>query len=90
MIVVVSPCALLAICDLPAVAACFIGEVRIIHIFSAILPDDCDEAEVKALEKRLQIQKTHRAEYKWHNKAAMMKEERENLLPIYSAFMAIY
>lgn len=43
----------------------------------AVLPEDCDEAEIKALEKRLQIQKTHRAEYKWHNKAAMMKEERE-------------
>ena len=43
----------------------------------AVLPEDCDEKEIKALEKRLQIQKTHRAEYKWHNKAAMMKEERE-------------
>jgi len=43
----------------------------------AVLPEDCDEVEVRALEKRLQIQKTHRAEYKWHNKAAMMKEERE-------------
>ena len=43
----------------------------------AVLPDDCDEPEIKALEKRLQIQKTHRAEYKWHNKAAMMKEERD-------------
>ncbi len=43
----------------------------------AVLPEDCDEEEIKALEKRLQIQKTHRAEYKWHNKAAMMKEERE-------------
>lgn len=43
----------------------------------AVLPEDCDEAEIKALEKRLQIQKSHRAEYKWHNKAAMMKEERE-------------
>lgn len=44
----------------------------------AVLPEDCDEAEIRALEKRLQIQKTHRAEYKWHNKAAMIKEEREN------------
>ena len=42
----------------------------------AVLPEDCDEAEIKALEKRLQIQKTHRAEYKWHNKAAMLKEEK--------------
>lgn len=43
----------------------------------AVLPEDCDEAEIRSLEKRLQIQKTHRAEYKWHNKAAMMKEERD-------------
>lgn len=43
----------------------------------AVLPEDCDEAEIRALEKRLQIQKTHRAEYKWHNKAAMLREERE-------------
>ena len=43
----------------------------------AVLPDDCDEEEIRALEKRLQIQRSHRAEYKWHNKAAMMKEERE-------------
>lgn len=43
-----------------------------------VLPDDCDEAAVKDLEKKLQIQKTHRAEYKWHNKAAMIKEERES------------
>lgn len=47
----------------------------------AVLPEDCDEAEIKALEKRLQIQKTHRAEYKWHSKAAMMKEEREAGVP---------
>lgn len=47
-------------------------------IDAAVLPEDCDEAEIKALEKRLQIQKTHRAEYKWHTKASMMKEEREN------------
>ena len=44
---------------------------------AAILPEACDEAEIRALEKRLQIQKSHRAPYKWHNKAAMMKEERE-------------
>ena len=44
----------------------------------AVLPEDCDEEEIRKLEKRLQIQKTHRAEYKWHTKAAMMKEEREN------------
>lgn len=43
----------------------------------AVLPSECDEKEIIALERRLQIQKTHRAEYKWHNKAAMMKEERE-------------
>lgn len=47
------------------------------YVEIAVLPEDCDEEEIKALEKRLQIQKTHRAEYKWHNKAAMMKEERE-------------
>ena len=47
------------------------------YVELAVLPEDCDEKEIKALEKRLQIQKTHRAEYKWHNKAAMMKEERE-------------
>ena len=43
----------------------------------AVLPAECDEKEIVALERRLQIQKTHRAEYKWHNKATMMKEERE-------------
>lgn len=43
----------------------------------AVLPDDCDETEIRNLEKRLQIQKSHRAAYKWHNKAAMLKEERE-------------
>lgn len=43
----------------------------------AVLPLECDEKEIIALERRLQIQKTHRAEYKWHNKATMMKEERE-------------
>lgn len=43
----------------------------------AVLPAECDEKEIIALERRLQIQKTHRAEYKWHNKATMMKEERE-------------
>ena len=48
------------------------------YIELAVLPEECDEKEIKALEKRLQIQKTHRAEYKWHNKAAMMKEERES------------
>ncbi len=48
------------------------------YIDVAVLPDDCDEKEIKELEKRLQIQKTHRAEYKWHNKAAMLKEERES------------
>ncbi len=48
------------------------------YIELAVLPEDCDEKEIKALEKRLQIQKTHRAEYKWHIKAAMMKEERES------------
>lgn len=47
------------------------------YVEVAVLPDDCDEAEIRALEKRLQIQKSHRAEYKWHNKAAMIKEERE-------------
>ena len=48
------------------------------YIEVAVLPEDCDEAEIRALEKRLQIQKTHRAEYKWHTRAAMMKEERED------------
>lgn len=46
------------------------------YIDVAVLPEDCDEEELRALEKRLQIQKTHRAEYKWHTRAAMMKEER--------------
>ena len=50
---------------------------RFEYIEIAVLPEDCDEAEIRALEKRLQIQKTHRAEYKWHTRAAMMKEERE-------------
>ena len=48
------------------------------YIEVAVLPEDCDETEIRALEKRLQIQKTHRAEYKWHTRAAMMKEERES------------
>lgn len=48
------------------------------YIEVAVLPEDCDELEIRALEKRLQIQKTHRAEYKWHTRAAMMKEERED------------
>lgn len=48
------------------------------YIEVAVLPEGCDEAEIRALEKRLQIQKTHRAEYKWHTRAAMMKEERED------------
>lgn len=48
----------------------------------AVLPSDCDEKEIKALEKRLQIQKTLRAEYKWHTKAAMMKEEKESGVPV--------
>lgn len=48
------------------------------YIDVAVLPEDCDEVEIRALEKRLQIQKTHRAEYKWHTRAAMMKEERED------------
>lgn len=47
------------------------------YIDVAVLPEDCDEDEIRALEKRLQIQKTHRAVYKWHTRAAMMKEERE-------------
>ena len=47
------------------------------YIDVAVLPEDCDEDEIRALEKRLQIQKTHRAVYKWHTRAAMMKEERQ-------------
>ena len=54
------------------------------YIEVAVLPEDCDEAAIKALEKRLQIQKTHRAEYKWHTRAAMIKEERESGVPIES------
>ena len=41
----------------------------------AVLPNDCDDLEIRKIEKKLQIQKTLRAEYKWHNKAAMMQEE---------------
>lgn len=48
------------------------------YIEVAVLPEECDEVEIRALEKRLQIQKTHRADYKWHTRAAMMKEERED------------
>ena len=36
--------------------------------------------EIRALEKRLQIQKSHKAPYKWHTRAAMMKAER---LPVW-------
>lgn len=47
------------------------------YIDVAVLPEDCDEDEIRALEKRLQIQKSHKAPYKWHTRAAMMKAERE-------------
>ena len=48
------------------------------YIEVAVLPEECDEVEIRSLEKRLQIQKTHRADYKCHTRAAMMKEERED------------
>lgn len=47
------------------------------YIQATVLPEECDEEEIRALEKRLQIQKTNKAEYKWHTKATMIKEERE-------------
>ena len=43
----------------------------------AILPE-CDEKAIKTLEKKLQISKTKRAEYKWHAKAMMAEEELKN------------
>jgi hypothetical protein len=44
-----------------------------------VLPPECDEDEIKELEKRLQIQNPHRAEYKWHAIAAMLQEESKDV-----------
>ena len=39
-----------------------------------LLPSDCTEDDENEIERELQIKKTHRAEYSWHTKAAMIKE----------------
>ena len=39
-----------------------------------LLPSDCTEEDVNDIERELQIKKTHRAEYSWHTKAAMIQE----------------
>ena len=39
-----------------------------------LLPSDCTEEDENEIERELQIKKTHRAEYSWHTKAAMIKE----------------
>ena len=43
----------------------------------AVLPD-MDERGIADIEKRLQIQKTMRAEYHWHTKALMAKQELDS------------
>lgn len=40
----------------------------------ALLPHDCTEDDIDEIERELQIKQTHRAEYSWHTKAAMIKE----------------
>lgn len=39
-----------------------------------LLPPDCTEDDIDDIERDLQIKKTHRADYSWHTKAAMIKE----------------
>lgn len=39
-----------------------------------LLPSDCTEADIDEIERELQIKKSHRAEYSWHTKAAMIQE----------------
>ncbi len=39
-----------------------------------LLPSDCTEDDENEIERELQIKKTHRADYSWHTKAAMIKE----------------
>lgn len=39
-----------------------------------LLPSDCSEDDINAIERELQIKKSHRADYSWHTKAAMIKE----------------
>ncbi|MBP5788301.1 MAG: hypothetical protein J6Y19_10875 [Kiritimatiellae bacterium] len=39
-----------------------------------LLPSDCSEDDVDEIERELQIKKSHRADYSWHTKAAMIKE----------------
>ena len=47
-----------------------------------VLPPECDEEEIRQLEKKLQIQRTLKAEYKWHSKAMMMREEEKAGIPL--------
>ncbi len=44
---------------------------------SIAILEGCDEKAISDIEKRLQIQKTMRAEYHWHTKALMAKEDLE-------------
>ena len=39
-----------------------------------LLPSDCTPEDEDEVERELQIKKTHRADYSWHTKAAMIKE----------------
>lgn len=55
----------------------------------AVLPPECDENEIRNLEKRLQIQKPLKAEYKWHSKAMMMRDE-ENAKTLLSEIAKAY
>ena len=48
------------------------------YVDLAVLPSDCDETEIRNIEKNLQIKRTIKAEYKWHTKATMMKEELDS------------
>ena len=40
VIVIVSPGTLFTVVDLPAVAACLVGEVRVVYPFPSVLSDD--------------------------------------------------
>ena len=46
------------------------------YVNIAIIPRECDEESIKNIERKLQIQKTLRADYKWHAKAMMMKQDQ--------------
>ena len=51
-------------------------------VTAVVLPPECDEEEIRKLEKKLQIEKSLKAEYKWHSKAMMMREEQKAGVPL--------